>query len=367
MAERWPDDELAPQALYRAGLGYREAGDPERAVVAWSRFLDIHPDHEYAKDAHHQIASTWEAAGRMGDAARAYERVSLAFPEDEGAPDALLKASELLTASGDSAGAETLQLSYVERFPEDVETGMAILAGIAVRELDALGSDRPVSTLTARNGSGEPVSRLGAYLEQAEAHPDLASPAILARVRFLEGEERFPAYRSLALSQPLEVSIEAKKTALEALIAAYGRCAEWGVAEWTRASAYRIGEALVEFGAALETSERPPGLEGEDLVAYEDVLYEEAWGFQDKGEAAWAEILQETKGESEDPGRWIARTRESLWPRLAQRFLFMPEVEFPLVAAESPAAPPGGVAPLEAESPSVSGTSMEGLKTPAQE
>jgi tetratricopeptide (TPR) repeat protein len=366
MASRWPEHELAPQALYRAGLGYREGGDPDRAVAAWNRYLAAYPDHEYTKDAHLQIASTWEAAGRTVDAARAYERVSLAFPEDEGAPDALLKAADLLGASGDAAGAEELQLSYVERFPGDVETGMAILAGIATRELDTVGPERPVSTLTRPGPGGEPAGRLGAYLELAEAHPDLASPAILARVRFLEGEELFPAYRNLALTQPLDASIERKKAGLEELIAAYGKCADWGVAEWTRASAYRIGEALLAFGTALEESERPVDLSGDDLFAYEDVLYEEAWAFQDKAEAAWSDILRETMGTDDDPGGWIARTQETLWPRLAQRFLFMPEVEFPMVAGKAPVPPVTGEEPPPGERASQE-PGAEGTATPSQE
>jgi len=367
VAERWPGDELAPQALYRAGLDYRKAGDPGRAVAAWTRYLDTYPDHDYGRDAYLQIASTWEAADRTADAARAYERVSLAFPEDEGAPDALLKATELLAASGDSVGAEDLQLSYVERFPEDVETGMAILAPLATRELDALDPGRPVSSLTRRAADGKPATRLAAYLSLAGDHKELADPELLARVRFLEGEELLPAYQALALRQPLEASIEAKKAVLEDVIATYGKCAEYGVTEWTRAAAYRIGEALVSFGTALEESERPGGVEGDDLLAYEDVLYEQAWGFQEKGEAAWADLLRRTREESGDPGGWIARTQRSLWPRLAQRFLFMPEVEFPLVAGTAPApAPTGEGTPAGVGETPVAGTEG-GAATPAQE
>jgi hypothetical protein len=50
-------------------------------------------------------------------------------------------------------------------------------------------------------------------------------------------------------------------------------------------------------------------------------------------------LLRQTRGEKDDPGQWIARTRDSLWPRLAQRFLFQPEVRHPVLSAVPPAEP----------------------------
>jgi hypothetical protein len=112
------------------------------------------------------------------------------------------------------------------------------------------------------------------------------------------------------------------------------------VAEWTRAAAFRVGEALIAFGDALEASERPEGLKGDDLAAYDEVLLDEAWTFYDRGEAAWSDLLRETREAADDPGDWIATTQQALWPRLRDKFLFMPEAEYPVVAAGPPAPVP---------------------------
>jgi hypothetical protein len=106
--------------------------------------------------------------------------------------------------------------------------------------------------------------------------------------------------------------------------------------EYSRASAHRIGQTLIHFGDALVTSERPTGLSEDALLAYDEVLEEQAWEFFDRGEDVWSELLQQTREAKEDPGQWIARTREALWPRLAWRFLYRPEVDYPLVAAVPP-------------------------------
>jgi tetratricopeptide (TPR) repeat protein len=343
VAARWTDYEHAGLALYRAGLGYARTGETESAVAAWTRLIEDHPRHEYARDAHLQIAATWKAEGRFDLAAHALEKMSIVYPEDAEAPEALLEAADLLEKSGDADGAGALRLSYVDRFPEDVETGMAILAEFARHELEKMDEDATLSSVLNPSSPGASPDPLARYLDLADRHPELASGPLLARTQFLRGEEMWPAYRRATLGHPLEKSITVKRNRLQKLIETYGRCAEWGVAEWTRASSYRIGEALVEFGQALEQSPRPPGLAGDDLAAYEEVLLDEAWAFYDRGEEAWAQILRETRGQAEDPGAWIARTQETLWPRLAQRFLFRPEVEFPLVAAE----PPGPKEPAE--------------------
>jgi TolA-binding protein len=334
VASRWPDYEHAGRAWYQAGLGYRQADRTEDAVRAFDRLIETDPKHELAKDAHLQIASAWEEAKNPSRAAMAYRRISRTYPKDDDAPGALLKAAELFTAAGETEGADSVRVEYVDRFPEDVETGMSILEDLAGRELAALSAGTPVSTRLSATGNRAFLPR---YLKLAEVHPDFVSAEILAHVQFLRGEELYGPYAALPITLPVDASIAAKKDRLEGLLAAYGACGGYGVAEWTRAAAYRIGAALVAFGEALEASERPAGLEGDDLAAYDEVLLNEAWTFYDRGEAAWADLLRETREAEDDPGGWIAETQQTLWPRLGEKFLFMPEVEYPVVAAGPPA------------------------------
>ena len=65
-----------------------------------------------------------------------------------------------------------------------------------------------------------------------------------------------------------------------------------------------------------------------------------------RGEAAWSELLKQNRDPGDDPGDWIVRTQEALWPRVAMRFLHQPEVEYPLVVA---AAPPRAAAPAKVQ------------------
>ena len=111
---------------------------------------------------------------------------------------------------------------------------------------------------------------------------------------------------------------------MEELVGLYDRCSKHGVLEYSRASAFRIGQVLIEFGDAILASERPSNLSGDDLEAYDGVLEEQCWAFYDRGEKVWSELLQQAAKASQDPGGWIAKTQQALWPRLAERFLYQP-------------------------------------------
>jgi TolA-binding protein len=339
VARAWPGFKHADLALYRAGLGYAGGGKNDDATAAWEELLRVYPKSEYARDSAAQIALVHEKAGQPADAAVAYERFAALYPKDADAPGALLKAADLRTAAGDAAGAEKTRTQFMTSFPGETASVMQIRAARAQKDIAAIAGSAPtgapISSLLAKGSKSE----IKAYLALAAAHPDLASPSILAQVDFLKAEEAHGSYAAMKLTQPLAASIEKKKAKLEAAIALYEKCSRRNVTEYTRASAHRIGQSLIEFGDALAASERPKGLSADDLAAYNDVITEQSYAFYDRGEDAWSTLLRQSAGESDDPGAWLARTRETLWPRLGMRFLFHPDVEYPVVHATAPATP----------------------------
>ena len=336
VARSWPAFKHADLALYRAGLGFAADGKAADATTAWEELLRSHPKSEYARDSAAQIALVNEKAGKPADAAVAYERFATMYPKDADAPEALLKSADLRAAAGDAAGAEKARTQFMAAFPGETASVMQIRATRAQKELDACRTNNAdVSALLSKKSSSE----LKAYLALAAAHPDLASPAMLAECDFLKAEEAHRSYAAMKLTQPLTASIAKKKAKLEALIALYDQCSKRAVAEYTRASAHRIGQSLIEFGDALSASERPKGLSADDLAAYNDVITEQCYTFYDRGEDAWSTLLRQSAGEKDDPGNWLAHTREVLWPRLGARFMFHPEVDYPIVRATPPATP----------------------------
>lgn len=364
VAERWPDYELAHVAQYRAALAYLKAERRDEGVRAMRVLISRFPKSEYVKDAYLQIASTWEAGGDHEKAGRAYADFSARYPDDENADEGILKAADHFAAGGLESEADTLRLSYLEKYPEDVEAGATILEAFARREVSKIGPGRPISTLLpapstpaakpgkkgsakgkAQTSSKENAAKqkketasgsyLARYLKHVERHPEYASRPLIAQVRFLEGEESRARYDGARLSQPLKESIPIKKALLDSTLARYRRAVDVGEPEWAHAAGYRIGETLVAFGDALVKSERPAGLAGDDLLAYDEVLRKESQPFFDRGEQVWADVLKQNDKEA-PADTWITQAQNSLWKRLGERFYFRPELEYPVLPGKGP-------------------------------
>lgn len=318
VALRWPAFEHADVALYRAGLAYfraRRAGDGARAMGA---LAERHPKSALVRDAGRATAAAWEAAGDTASAAQSWLDFAARFRSDPQADDASLRAAEFFERARVPARADSLRLAWIRRHPADDATVMALLEPVAARSLDSVTVSKPVSRwlAPARKG-GPPRTPVADYLARAAKHPELASRSLLARVRFLEGDEAATACAKVALRQPLVKSIGARKAKLDVLLARYKACVALGDPEWSHAATFRIGEALVAFGDALEASERPADLGAEDRAAYDEVLHRQSDAFYQRAERVWSDLLENTSPDADDA--WLARARAALQPRVALR------------------------------------------------
>ena len=318
VARRWPAFEHADAALYRSGLAWFRAGRTSDGARAMGLLATAHPKSALVRDAGRATAAAWEAAGDTASAAQAWLDFVARFRTDPQADDASLRAAEFFERAREPARADSLRLAWIRRHPADDETAMALLAPVAARSLDSVSTARPVSRwLSPAKKGAAPRTALADYLARAAKHPEFASRAVLARVRFLEGEEASVACAKVALRQPLVKSIGSRKAKLDVLLARYKACIELGEAEWSHAAAFRIGEALVAFGDAVEASERPRDLTGEDRAAYDEVIHRQSDGFYRRAEGVWAELLEGKRADADDA--WLARARATLEPRLASR------------------------------------------------
>ncbi len=340
VAARWPGHPRAAATGFRAGESWLAADRVAEAVAAWQRLITAHPEGALARDAHIRIAEAWTADHRVSPAVDAWLAFTEAYPEDPDAADALLRAIELVDDSGDAPRGRVLRLAYVDRFPGDAETSTALLADLVREETARFAPPEP--TLTRHTEAPTPAPVVDRYLAAVAANPELGDPELLGRLHFETAEPIDATYQAVRLTQPLKQSLAVKREHLEATLAAYGRAAEAGSPAWARAAAYRMGAALVAFGEALENSDLPDGLAGDDLLAYRDVLADEAFALYEQGEAAWAELIRKTAPEISDA--WLTSAQEALWIRRGPRFFYRPEVAFPVIDAERPTPDPTALA-----------------------
>lgn len=320
VALRWPDFEHADVALYRAGLAYFNAGRTADGARAMGTLAAAHPKSALVRDAARATAGAWEAAGDTAASAQAWLEFAGRFRRDPQADAASLRAAEFFERSHDVARSDSLRLAWVRHHPSDDGAAMALLEPVVARTLDSVTVARPVSRWlpVRRRGRRAPAPTvLSDYLARAAKHPEFASRALLSREKFLEGEEASAACAKIELRQPIAKSVGARKAKLDLLLARYKACVALGEPLWAHAATFRIGEALVAFGDALEASQRPADLEGADRDAYDEVIHRQSDAFYQRAENVWSDLLA---GQSPaDDDEWLARARAALQPRLALR------------------------------------------------
>ncbi|HET9694606.1 MAG TPA: tetratricopeptide repeat protein [Steroidobacteraceae bacterium] len=264
---------IRAKAEFDAATLLLEARRWPQAAQVFEQFRRDHPTHELARQVEARLAVAYLEAGESTRAAAEYERVAArADEETEVRRAAQWQAAELYAAAADRAAATRAYAAYVDRFP--VPAGPAIearqtLADYARDGNDASARQRWLEAIVAAD--------LVAGPERSDRTRLLAATATLELARPLDAQAR-----AIRLVLPLDRSLTAKRRALEAALATYGRAEGYGIAQVTTAAVYAMADLYRELGRALLESDRPDDLAADELEQYDLLLEEQAFPFEEK-------------------------------------------------------------------------------------
>jgi len=268
-----PDSKIRATAEYDAAAALINMAAWDRAAGMLEQYRRNYPDSEYADDITQKLAVTYMETGRGAQAAAEFERIATADgSSDDVRREALWKAAELYK-TGNNAGSEKRVLeNIVSRYPNPLSE--SIEARYRLLELaEASGDSGEVTArledlVDADARAGSQRSDRTRYLA-AKASIELAEPV----------RKRFEVVK---LTQPLNESMKLKRALMEDVIAAYSGAAEYGVAEVTTESTFRLAQVYESFGKDLMSSERPGDLDAAALEEYELLLEEQVFPFEEK-------------------------------------------------------------------------------------
>lgn len=270
LGEAVPDSAIRETAEYDAAAALVNLEAWDRAAAVLEAHRRDHADSELADEVTQKLAVSYSQSGRHAEAAREFERIAAVAGGDV-AREALWRAAELYRADA-RPREEHVLLALVARFPDPLAE--SIEARQRLLEIAEASGDAAVRT---------------ARLEAIVAADRTAGSQRTDRTRFLAAKASLalaePAYRrfqSLRLSQPLADSIKRKKARMEEALQAYGRAAEYGVAEVTTAATHRLGEIYLRFARDLMKSERPQEFDAAALEQYDMLLEEQAFPFEEE-------------------------------------------------------------------------------------
>lgn len=304
-----PESPIRATAEYDAAAALIGLGEWQRAAGVLEAFRRDYPASEFADDVTQKLAVAYLESGRGLDAAREFETIAEAPASGEQVRrEALWKAAELYRAGSETAEEAAVLGRIVQRYPHPIAE--SIEARVRMLELaDARGDSRARLALLedlvrVDATAGDERSDRTRYLA-ANAALDLAEPV----------HRGFIAAR---ITQPLAESLEVKKERMEAVLAAYGRAADYGVAEVTTAATYLLGEVYRQFARDLMESERPADLDAAALAQYELLLEEQAFPFEEKA----IELYEANAGRAADGvyDEWVQRSFAELAKLVPARY-----------------------------------------------
>ncbi len=270
--------ELAPTASIRANAMYDAAAslitrqDWALAIPVLKVFTNRYPSHELAGDAHQKLALAYENTGDWKRAADTYR--ALYDNESDGERKRLIlwQSAELYQKAQRPLEAAEVYKRYIRTFKQPYDD----LVEAHIRLADIYKERRDKGS--RRYWLGKLIA-----LDAAAAGAATARSRFLAANASLElAQESFDAYNKVRLVQPLKKNLAEKKRLMTASIDAYTQAANYGIEGVTTAATYRIAEIYNGFGRDLLESERPKGLNEEELEQYDILLEEQAYPFEEK-------------------------------------------------------------------------------------
>ncbi|MEJ2522163.1 MAG: tetratricopeptide repeat protein [Gammaproteobacteria bacterium] len=273
VADAVPTSPLAASGRHDAAALLFRQGDWTAAAAAYEDFLGAWPGHPLAPGARISLAEALVNAGDPGRAAPAWSAVSRLPGEDVALRrTAAWRAAELYVEAGLMADAEAGLEDYLRRFAEPADAAFEArsrLAELAGRRQDLERRQHWLREIITAQAAAGPAASARSTTLAAEAAMELARPAV-------------EAFATAELALPLEQTVPAKVSTMEAAVAALGAAARYNVAEVTTEATFRMGELYRGMGSALMQSARPAGLDAETLEQYELLLEEQAFPFEEK-------------------------------------------------------------------------------------
>lgn len=250
-----PESESAPLALYEAALTQLDAGDPVRAVENLERLTQGYPTHDLVSDALGRASVICYDRGDLFAASGLLERLAAIEPDTPGGEEASCYSARYREEAQDPEGARRLYEQHRNAYPAFTVRGM----------------DLRLREIRLANNQGAPKLELKSLLDQVLNAPRpeaSAYPHLLAEASFLDAELEGDAYYALRIEEPLAETTERKEVAMNALVDAYARSAEFRVAEWSVGAFLRIGGILEDFGGAMMDAPAPSDLTEIELELY---------------------------------------------------------------------------------------------------
>jgi len=270
-----PDTDIAPVALYDAGVLYEQNKEPDNAINVYQLLLLRYPSSRYTPVAVSEWGEILESRGTYISAAQIYENASSILEEKSARENMLYKAILNYEKSGNI---DTMYKNYLRNF-DRFQTEFPDSPRLIELTFRAAGYKDTLKDYTASRLLYEKTISLH---KRAGASATMGDTISAARAQLILGDYRKRLYEQVKIVGPVEDNLKKKEGLLKETLTDYTAAAKYRISEITTEATFKMGEIFEHHKDAIMTSERPSELTGEQMEEYNYLLEEQAYPFEEK-------------------------------------------------------------------------------------
>ncbi len=287
-----PKNELAPVALFEAGLLFELLKQPEKAIETYRKLVRTYKRSPLVGKANLQAGLAYESLGKELKAAAAFSVAARLIKDKEEVQNLLWTAAQHYEKGRKWNKSYATFSRFIKRFPKHRDAPEALFR-----------------MAQARQNTGKLKEARKLYKRIIKQAP---GTLFAARALFQEGEASYRRFKAIKLKIPLSKSLKKKTRAFKVVINLYTKAVETGELEVVTVSAYRLGEVFEHFAASLLNAERPKNLNEEQLEEYMFQLEEKAYPFEEKAISAYKSNVQRTQQTAGFYNEWVKKSYDRL-------------------------------------------------------
>ncbi len=268
-----PQSSIAATGLYDAIALNMRHKQWENAIKDIKKFQKFYPNHKLQSDVSKKLSVAYLSSDQGIEAAKQFEKISSSSQDKAIKSAALWQAAELYQKKKQYKDAIRAYESYAEKYKKPFD-----------QYLEAMNE---LSNLTTKTGQLTASSRWKAKIVNADkkalnnVKTDRTKYIVSMSYLGLADNEK-KRFEKLRLSLPLNKSLNLKKQAMQSAVKLYGKSSMYKNYEATTEATYSIADIYKSFSRSLLDSDRPKGLNDEQMDQYEILLEDKAFPFEDK-------------------------------------------------------------------------------------
>ena len=301
-----PESPKRVAADYDAATAYIQLQDWPAAIAQLEAFRKRYPGEKKLNDGvTEKLALAYSENGNQSKAAGEILALSKLPGSAERKRDLMWRAAELYQQDGQPDKAIAIYKNYVKIYPYPLERSIELRYKIAEwyrARKDTRNLNFWLNEIVVADARG-----------RSERSPRSKYLAANASLELIQPVHR--SYKKTKLTIPLKTSLRKKKKLMQQSIDAYSKAMKYQVQEVTTEATFQIAEIYNDFASSLLNSQRPRGLDEEQLEEYELLLEEQAFPFEEKAiEVHLANFKRIPNGTYDEPTKKSLQVLGELMP-----------------------------------------------------